>query len=459
MVKCDFLIIGGGSTGLKLAIELSKQSKNILLIESYQLGGSSLHYLETPKYLYHQEIKRLQNILSYFTLQKSSIKQIDKLRSIIPKQVNQKLRIKSSFIQKELESNSNISFLIGKAVFVSKHSILIRFNGKEQLISFKQCAICVGKNHVDVLEIPGIIIEKTLTDYSIWSQTNLPKSVAIIGLNEKSLEFALLFSAIGVPITIFEKKPRNQILQHIDHSILDYLYETLENAGVVISLENHVNHLSYKKQNIEVSSPKGTTEFDTLYVCSKEQFTNELNLESAGVKYDNFGIKTNKIGKTSISNIFAFGDCNATNTSLALIQNFMSSYCKQKILLKHKLITRTFFHTLESLQTIPSKKSIQPRFVIRGVKPVVSSGLCEKQAQEKLGKKVQIKMFTGITVSGVVKLVYNTHTSKLLGYSLIGDCVNYYDSFLYYALEKSMRYELVIETLSNYVNHEGAVMH
>jgi pyruvate/2-oxoglutarate dehydrogenase complex dihydrolipoamide dehydrogenase (E3) component len=459
MVSCDFLIIGGGSSGLKLAKELSKQSKNILLVESNQLGGSSLHYLETPKYLYHQEIKRLQNILSLFTLHKSNINQIDKLRSIIPKQVTQKLKIKSSFIKHELEGNPNVSVLIGKSVFISKNTISIRVEGVEKLISFKHCAVCVGKNNVDVLEIPGIVLEKTLTDYSIWTQNALPQSLAIIGLNQNSLEVALLFSAIGVPITIFEKKPLSQILQHIDHSILDYLYQTLENAGVVIEFESLVNRVTYTKHSIEVSSPKGTSEFDTLYVCSKEQFTNELSLESAGIKYDNFGIKTNKSGKTATPTIYSFGDCNASNTSLTLIQDFINTFRKRKILQKHKLITRTFFHTLESLQTLPSKKSTQPRFVIRGVKPVVSSGLSQKQAQETFGKKIQVKIFTGITVSGMVKLVYNTHSSKLLGYSLIGDCVDYYDSFLHYALEKSMKYELVLETLSNYINSDGVVVH
>jgi pyruvate/2-oxoglutarate dehydrogenase complex dihydrolipoamide dehydrogenase (E3) component len=459
MVSCDFLILGGGSSGLKFAKELSKQSKNILLVESYQLGGSSLHYLETPKYLYHQEIKRLHNILSLFTVQKSNINQINKLRSIIPKQVNQKLKIKSNFIKQELESNLNVDVLFGKPTFISKNTISIRVEGEEKLISFKQCAICVGKNNVDILEILGIDIEKTLTDYSIWNQKNLPESLAIIGLNEKSLEVALLFSAIGIPITIFEMKQQTQILQHIDHSIMDYLYQTLENAGVSIYFENRVKQLSHKKQSVEVSSPKGIFEFETLYVCSKEQFTNELSLESAGVKHDSFGIKTNKTGKTSISNIYSFGDCNSTYTSLTLIQDFINSFSKQKKLLRHKLITRTFFHTLESLQSLPSKKSNQSRFMIRGIKPVVSCGLSEKQAQEKLGKKVQVKMFTGVTVSGIVKLIYNTHTSKLLGYSLIGDCVDYYDSFLHYALEKSMKYEVVIETLSNYINSEGVVIH
>jgi pyruvate/2-oxoglutarate dehydrogenase complex dihydrolipoamide dehydrogenase (E3) component len=459
MVSCDFLIIGGGSSGLKLVKELSKQSKNILLIESYQLGGSSLHYLETPKYLYHQEIKRLQNILSLFTLQKSNINQIDKLRSIIPKQVNQKLKIKSSFVKQELEGNSNVSLLIGKPTFISKNTISIRVEGEEKLISFKQCAICVGKNDVDILEIPGILIEKTFTDYSLWKQTSLPQSLCIVGLNQHSLEVALLFSAIGVPITIFEKKPRHQVLEHIDVSILEYLYKTLENAGVVVEFETKVDRISYKKNIIEVVSRSGVIEFENLYVCSKEIFIDDVKLGNAGIKYDNFGIKTNKIGKTNVPNIYAFGDCNRTNSSLTLVQDFIGTFQKQKILLKHKLITRTFFQTIESIQTLPSKKSTEPRFVIRGVKPVVSSGLTEKHAKEIHGKKIQIKMFTGVTVSGMVKLVYNSHSSKLLGYSLIGDCVDYYDSFLYYALEKSMKYQTVIETLSNYINCEGVVIH
>jgi pyruvate/2-oxoglutarate dehydrogenase complex dihydrolipoamide dehydrogenase (E3) component len=459
MVSCDFIIIGGGSSGLKIAKELSKQSKNILLVESYQLGGSSLHYLDTPKYLFYQEIKRLQNVLSYFTLQKSNVKQIEKLKSVIPKIVNQKLKIKSSFINQEIQSNQQLSVLIGNPIFISKNSISIQVEGKERLISFKNCAVCVGKNNVETLQIPGLLIGKTLTDYSIWKQLNLPLSLVIIGLNQKSLEIALMYSGIGVPITIFEKKAQHELLKNIDHSILDYLYQTLKNSGVAIEFKSEVKHVSHKKDIVEIYTPIGIFQFDCLYVCSKEVFTNELKLENASIKYNTSGLKTNNIGKTSTSNIYSFGDCNATNNSLNLIQNFLNSHSKQKQLQKHKLITRTLFHTLESFHTLTSKKTNQTRFVIRGVKSVVSAGLTEKMAQKQFGKQVEVKIFTGVTVSGIVKLVFNNHSSKLLGYSLIGDCVDYYDSFLYYALEKSMKYEIVIESLSSYINNDGTITH
>ncbi len=66
----------------------------------------------------------------------------------------------------------------------------------------------------------------------------IPRNLAVIGGGIIGCEYATIFTALGIPVTLVESKPR--LLSFIDGEIAERLHQHLEGLGMTIMLNEEV---------------------------------------------------------------------------------------------------------------------------------------------------------------------------------------------------------------------------
>ena len=119
----------------------------------------------------------------------------------------------------------------------------------------------------------------------VLAMTEAPKSVIIIGGGVIGVEFATLYSTLGIDVTIIEMM--SEILPPIDAEIAAMMHAELKKKGVTIHVGARVERI---EPGITVTFDKGGSQTVTADKCivaiGRKPVTDGLNLEATGVKQE-----------------------------------------------------------------------------------------------------------------------------------------------------------------------------
>ncbi len=305
----DALVIGGGPGGYSAAIRLAQLGKRTLCIEQERLGGVCLNWGCMPtKALLHvgevitaaHDIKALgiefaEPKINLTTLNKWKSKMVDDL-------VN---GIGTLFKANKVESITGTAELVdGSSVRVKKA------DGGTTTFSAPHIVIATGSEPV---ALPGFTRNgRTIlnSDDSV-TLADLPKSILIMGAGVVGLEFATIYKRLGADVTVVELADR--ALGDTDLEISTLLLRILKKQGIPV-------HLKTKATEVNVDGGKATTTLEgeinekrnydkVLVAVGRRPRTSTVGLEKVGIKMERGFIQVNEQRRTSVSNIFAVGDC------------------------------------------------------------------------------------------------------------------------------------------------------
>ena len=206
----DLLVIGGGPAGYIAAIRAAQLGAKVALIEKEELGGTCLNHgciptkaLLASADVYHKiaGAKSFGITVDGFSIDFSAV--IDRKDRIV-----NRLRLGIGSILKSY----NIEVIKGTASFTGGSSVM----AGDRFIAFKKCIIATGSVSVNIpgLETNG---KDIITSTEILNMKTLPASLLIIGGGVIGIEFASLFSCLGVKVTVVEAL--NKILPFEDQEI------------------------------------------------------------------------------------------------------------------------------------------------------------------------------------------------------------------------------------------------
>ena len=284
----DLCVIGSGWAGFNAALKAKELGLKVCLIEKALLGGTCLNTGCIPTKTLIQSAK------IYTSIKKSQIFGIEtkeykfdfqKIQARKEKIVAQ-LRQGMQFISK------GIDFISSGAGILSPEEIKV--NGK--ILKTKNILIATGSRP---LELPsfGFHGKKILSSTDILNLQEIPDSILIIGAGVIGCEFAGLFAAFGVKVTLVEKMP--QLLPGLDKELVKKL------------------EIIFKKKNILVHTNTDASGFSvnnyakTLVCVGRIPDTSGLGLEDLGIKAEKGRIIVDDYLMTSIPNIYAAGDCSS----------------------------------------------------------------------------------------------------------------------------------------------------
>jgi pyruvate/2-oxoglutarate dehydrogenase complex dihydrolipoamide dehydrogenase (E3) component len=165
-----------------------------------------------------------------------------------------------------------------------------------------------------VPEMPGIGEVPFLTNTSILALDRVPAHLIVVGGSYVGLEFAQMYRRFGAEVTVVEKGPR--LIGREDDDVSDEVRGILEREGIGVHTGAECIALARHEQGVAVSVD--CTHGPPLYVGShvllavgRRPNTDDLGLDRAGVATDARGyIAVNEDLSTSVSGIWAIGDCN-----------------------------------------------------------------------------------------------------------------------------------------------------
>lgn len=211
------------------------------------------------------------------------------------------------------ESNSNVTLLTGAAQFVDPHTIDVG----GQRITADQIVIATGSRPRPLdIEVSEDIAERIHTSDSIMRIDELPERLVIIGAGFIAMEFAHIFSALGVDVTIVHRSER--VLRGHDDDIADSFLASLServkvrlNQSVVSIEPGPADDLSIETRDRNGVDYLYLTDM-VLVATGRLRNGDRLNLDAAGVEATkDWQIRVDATQRTSQPHIWALGDASS----------------------------------------------------------------------------------------------------------------------------------------------------
>jgi NAD(P) transhydrogenase len=237
----------------------------------------------------------------------------------------------------------------------------------------------------------------------------------VIGAGVIGSEYATLFAALGIPVTLVDGGER--LLPFLDREIADILLQEMRALGVRVVFGNRVEEMRVCRDeqcvDVSLSGGEGLRAQAVLFCGGRSGNTEGLGLENVGVKIGRRGmVEVNECFQTSVPNIYAAGDVIGfpalASTSMeqgrvAVCHAFCFEYKKQvSSLIPYGIYTIPEISMVGESEDSLTEKG-QPYLVGR--------------ASYRNNPRGQIMGDT----AGIVKLLFNPEDQRLLGVHIIGE--------------------------------------
>ncbi len=414
MERFDLVVIGSGPAGRRAAIQAAKLGRSVLVVENrLRVGGVSVHTGTIPSKTLRETVLNLSGWRErgFYGLAYRVKKDIE------GKDLGARLRMTLDHEIDVLEhqfARNGVRTVAGKARFVDPHHIAVKNGGDgEYNYQADNVVIAVGTAPYRPPHIP-------FNDTSVFDSDNVaadprvPKSLTVVGAGVIGLEYATIFSAMDVPVTLVE--PREQFLEFIDREIIEEFVHELRKRGMQLRLGVKVDAVELDNQGWTVSTLSDGRRIRTemlLYAAGRVGATSGLGLETCGIEADDRGrLKVDpKTFQTNVPNIYAAGDVIGfpSLASTAMEQGRIAA-C----------------HAFGA--PIPPAPEYFP-YGIYAVPEISTVGLTEQQVKDKgIAYECGIARFRETSrghimglQGGMMKLIFSLKTRRLLGAHIIGE--------------------------------------
>ena len=237
MAHYDLLVIGTGPAGQKAAVQAAKLCKRVGIIERKEVvGGVCINTGTIPS-------KSLREAVLYLSgfRQRSLYGAGYRLKEQIT--IEDLIYRANHVIQSEIRivgnqmARNRIDMINGTARFVDPHRLEIRHAGGTVEHTADFIVIAVGTEPARPADIPfdgDSIID---TD-GLLKLKGLPESIVIVGGGVIGTEYASILGAMGIPVTLIDKRPR--LLEFVDGEIIQALQAQMKDIGVTLYHEEEV---------------------------------------------------------------------------------------------------------------------------------------------------------------------------------------------------------------------------
>ena len=310
MKQYDMLVIGSGPAGRRAAVQSAKLGKAVLVVDKgRRLGGVSVHTGTIPSKTLRETVLNLSGWRERgFYGRGYRVKQDISAHDLISR-LHKTLDHEVEVLQHQFMRNS-VKNIHALAKFTGPNqATLTTESGEISEIEFAHALISVGTRPHRPEGIP-FDHERIFDSDEILDMKALPRTLTVIGGGVIGVEYATIFSALDVPVTLIE--PRETILDFVDRELVDDFIHQMRDRGMTIRLGAAVKEIAVKGNSVEVALADGrVVKSDALlYAAGRSGNVGSLGLDTVGIETDSRGrIKVNaETFQTTAPHIYAAGD-------------------------------------------------------------------------------------------------------------------------------------------------------
>ncbi|MEW6683369.1 MAG: mercuric reductase [Nitrospirota bacterium] len=325
--RYNLVVIGAGTAGLVTAAIASALGAKVALIERHLMGGDCLNVGCVPS----KGVISASRVWSQIRHGADfGISNIDGVRYDFGTAMARMRRLRARISHTDSAhryKKLGVDLFIGNGHFTGPDTVQVGGT----TLKFAKAAICTGARAA-APPIPGLMDTGYLTNETIFTLTELPPRIAVIGAGPIGCEMAQAFARFGSRAHLFERG--SHILPREDADAAAIVQEQMGKDGVSFVFDANVVRVerrgTEKVLHYETHGAVKEAAVDEILVGIGRAPNVDLCLEHAGVEYDPMiGVKVNSRLQTTNPQIFAAGDVcfpfkfthTADATAQILIQN------------------------------------------------------------------------------------------------------------------------------------------
>jgi NAD(P) transhydrogenase len=408
----DLVVIGAGPAGEKAAAQAAYFEKSVAIVECEpEPGGAAVHtgtlpsktLRETALYLSGYHARELYGVAL----------ELDR-NATLPRLMSRKNAIaaaESRSFRKNL-AHHQVRYIEGRGRLLDAHTVQVSGKAGERRLSGDFILIATGSKPHRPADID--FADAWIHDSDeILTITDMPSSMTILGGGVIGCEYACMFAALGVSITLVDA--RSEILPFLDAEIVTRLKAAMAKLGIRMLQGQRWTTVVREGSGVVATLSDGSKvrNQQLLFAAGRTGCVADLGLERVGLAADARGyLAVDAEFRTQVPNIFAAGDVigfpalasvSMEQGRVAMCHAFGFGY-KQTVAseMPYGIYTIPEVSSFgETEQTCQQKK----------IDYVVGRGLFENNARGKI---------TG-DLEGITKLVVDAPTRKLIGVHVIGE--------------------------------------
>lgn len=413
----DLFVIGSGPGGQRAAIAAAKAGKRVGIAERVSVVGGvcvntgtipSKSFREAALYLSGYRERGLYGA-SYAV--KTGITMQDLLYRtdwVVKREID--------VIRHHFQRN-RVDLFAAEASFLDPHTLRLAAVDGSGVREVTAGKIVLAVGTVTARD-PNIALDgqRIFTSDDILTLQDLPRSLAVIGAGVIGCEYATAFAALGVRVTLIDKRP--QLLDFVDREIVDHLVYQMRQNRVTLRLGEAVESVEQyddergERVRIRLASGKQIVTHKALYAVGRSGAVGNLRLEAAGIEADGRGrLSVDEHYRTAAEHVYAVGDVIGF-PSLA-----STSMEQGRIAASHALnlaCEKMADHFPYGIYTIPEISTVGSN----------EEELTDAGVPYEVGKASYREVSRGNILgdsTGFLKLMFHLETREVLGVMIIGE--------------------------------------
>ena len=307
----DMIVIGSGPSGRRAAIQSAKLGKSVLVVErGRRVGGVSVHTGTIPSKTLRETVLNLsgwreRGFYGRSYRVKQEIEAAD-LMARMAKTLDHEVEV----LEHQFSRNG-VRTARGHARFLDPHTVEVTGEKNEtRAYSAANILIACGTRPFRPDHVP-FNGSSVLDSDEIIDIKKLPRSLSVIGAGVIGVEYATIFSALDVAVTLVE--PRATFLDFVDKELIEELVHDLRDRKLQLRLGSNIASIKLNDAGrplVTLANGQAVQTDMLLYAAGRVGATDALNLDVTGIVADQRGrVTVNPLTlQTSVPHIYAAGD-------------------------------------------------------------------------------------------------------------------------------------------------------
>jgi NAD(P) transhydrogenase len=305
----DLIVIGCGPAGQRAAIQAAKIRKRVAIIDRREVvGGVCVNTGTIPSKSFKEAVLFLTGIRQRKIYGAGFRVKTDIKMSDLTLRCNHVMQIEIETIKNQLQRN-HVDTLYGHARFVDPHTVEISSSVGIVRKSAERFVIAVGARpyRPPNVQFNG---DSVFDSDDVLNLKKLPRELTVVGGGVIGTEYASMFAALGVSVTMVDQRKR--LLGFVDEELIDCFHYQMRSMGVRLRLGEEVASCAPREDAQVVTtlkSGKVIVSDCALYSAGRVSATDDLGLDRLGLTADERGkLTVNENFQTAVPHVYAAGD-------------------------------------------------------------------------------------------------------------------------------------------------------
>ncbi len=447
----DFIIIGTGPAGLAAAMTACNSGKKVLILEREDsLGGVCVNTGTFPSKTLREAVLHLTGHLKRKVFAEDYCSTHD--GEISMERLQQRLhhvRIEEqAIISGQLERNG-IDILRGNGRFFDPRTILVeQLNSKEDIrIEGDRILIATGSQPRNPPSVPfdhKVIVDST----SILKIDQIPRSLIILGGGVIGSEYATIFAALGVKVTLLDRGDR--LLKFLDHEISAELQKNFPKGNV--EYIPRCGDFKIEKNNlgaqVTLADDRVISADVLFFALGREANTASLSLENAGIRLnEHHYIEVNELYQTSSPDVYAVGDVIGwpSLAATSIVQGRLAALNALK--LRVESFPKIFPFGIYTIPEISYVGITEEEAKARDYKIVIGRCRYSELPRGQISGECE----------GMLKMIVHADTREILGVHILGGGATEVIHIAQMALIHNAKIDIFLDNIFNYPTYSEAL--